>query len=264
VLRPYTLKKKCGGQVKTFFDAWLLEAPAGLSQELSGTVRLLPGEPLSDANASICCQVELQGGMKGSFWIMVDSSALAKIFVSARVTADEADPERDAQLWQGIIRQVAARAAKSAGKEAGAPVSVADINLAAQPAGPVPVPYQLRFGDLTSPIAFIDQTQIVSKVKETIAATDAAPVRGVELLLDVELDASLRFGSKEMPLSDVLDLGPGDVVQLERHVSDPVDLIVGDKIVARGEVVLVNGNFGLRVTEVAEPRKSLESIRCLF
>jgi flagellar motor switch protein FliN len=53
-------------------------------------------------------------------------------------------------------------------------------------------------------------------------------------------------------------------VQLERHVSDPVDLIVGDKIVARGEVVLVNGNFGLRVTEVAEPKKSLESIRCLF
>jgi flagellar motor switch/type III secretory pathway protein FliN len=62
----------------------------------------------------------------------------------------------------------------------------------------------------------------------------------------------------------VLELGPGDVVQLERHVSDPVDLIVGDKIVARGEVVLVNGNFGLRVTEVAEPKKSLESIRCLF
>jgi flagellar motor switch protein FliN len=67
-----------------------------------------------------------------------------------------------------------------------------------------------------------------------------------------------------MPLSEVLELGPGDVVQLERHVSDPVDLIVGDKIVARGEVVLVNGNFGLRVTEVAEPKKSLESIRCLF
>ncbi|QNI34896.1 FliM/FliN family flagellar motor switch protein [Alloacidobacterium dinghuense] len=90
------------------------------------------------------------------------------------------------------------------------------------------------------------------------------PARGVELLLDVELEASLRFGSKEMPLGDVLELGPGDVVQLERHVSDPVDLIVGDKIVARGEVVLVNGNFGLRVTEVAEPKESLESIRCLF
>jgi flagellar motor switch protein FliN len=87
---------------------------------------------------------------------------------------------------------------------------------------------------------------------------------GLELLLDVELEASLRFGSREMPLAEILELGPGDVVQLDRHVADPVDLAVGDKIVARGEVVLVNGNYGLRVTEVAAPRKRLESIRCLF
>ncbi len=87
---------------------------------------------------------------------------------------------------------------------------------------------------------------------------------GLQLLLDVELEASLRFGAREMPLGEILDLGPGDVVQLDRHITDPVDLIVGDKIVARGEVVLVNGNFGLRVTEVAEPQKRLESIRCLF
>jgi flagellar motor switch protein FliN len=87
---------------------------------------------------------------------------------------------------------------------------------------------------------------------------------GVELLLDIELEAALRFGCKELPLGEILDLGPGDVVQLDRNVADPVDLIVGDKIVARGEVVLVNGNFGLRITEVAAPRKRLESIRCLF
>ena len=87
---------------------------------------------------------------------------------------------------------------------------------------------------------------------------------GLELLLDVELEASLRFGCREMPLGEILDLGPGDVVQLDRHVADPVDLIVGDKIVARGEVVLVNGNFGLRISEVATPKKRLESIRCLF
>ena len=87
---------------------------------------------------------------------------------------------------------------------------------------------------------------------------------GLELLLDVELEAALRFGCREMSLGEVLELGPGDVVELDRNVDTPVDLIVGDKIVARGEVVLIDGNFGLRVTEVAEPRKRLESIRCLF
>jgi len=87
---------------------------------------------------------------------------------------------------------------------------------------------------------------------------------GLDLLYDVELDATLQFGSKEMLLRDVLELGPGDVVELDRHIAQPVDLVVGDRIVARGEVVVASGNFGLRVTEVATPQMRLESIRCLF
>jgi flagellar motor switch protein FliN/FliY len=89
-------------------------------------------------------------------------------------------------------------------------------------------------------------------------------IQGLELLQDIELDATLQFGAREMPLREVLALGPGDVVELDRHVSEPVDLVVGDRIVARGEVVVVSGNFGLRVTQVAEPQLRLESIRCLF
>lgn len=86
---------------------------------------------------------------------------------------------------------------------------------------------------------------------------------GMALLLDIELDATLQFGSSEMALREVLELGPGDIVELDRHISEPVDLIVGDRIVARGEVVVANGNFALRVTEVASPQLRLESIRCL-
>jgi flagellar motor switch protein FliN/FliY len=87
---------------------------------------------------------------------------------------------------------------------------------------------------------------------------------GMHLLYDIELDATLQFGSREMPLREVLALGPGDVVELDRHVSEPVDLVVGDRIVARGEVVVASGNFALRITEVATPQLRLESIRCLF
>jgi flagellar motor switch protein FliN/FliY len=82
-----------------------------------------------------------------------------------------------------------------------------------------------------------------------------------DLLLDIELEATLRFGSRELPLKEVLDLGAGDVLELDRQVADPVDLVVGDKIIARGEVVVVEGNFALLVTEVAEPQLRLESIR---
>jgi flagellar motor switch protein FliN/FliY len=85
-----------------------------------------------------------------------------------------------------------------------------------------------------------------------------------DLLLEIELDATLRFGSRELSLKDVLALSLGDVLELNRHVAEPVDLVVGDRIVARGEVVIVEGNFALLVTEVAEPQLRLESIRCLF
>lgn len=258
--------------MKTFLDTWLLEAPVGLSQELAGTVKLVPSGQLPETEGSLCCQIEVAGGMRGSFWIVIDAGALARVLVEARVVEAHVAPEgpdsgRDAQLWQDILRQVAARAAKAAGKEAGAPVTIAAILTAQRPAGLALAAYEMRFGELTARVAFADQTRTVAAEARSQmdgAAGTALPARGLELLLDVELEASLRFGSREMRLSEVLELGPGDVVQLERHVSDPVDLIVGDKIVAKGEVVLVNGNFGLRVTEVAEPKKSLESIRCLF
>ena len=101
------------------------------------------------------------------------------------------------------------------------------------------------------------------KDEDDLQATELEP-GGMGLLMDIELEATLRFGSRELSLQEVLSLGPGGVIELDRHVSEPVDLVVADKIVARGEVVLVNGNFGLRVTEVAAPQLRLESIRCLF
>ena len=96
------------------------------------------------------------------------------------------------------------------------------------------------------------------------AAHTAEAETGINLLYDVELEATLQFGSRELALREVLELGPGDVVELDRHVSEPVDLVVGDRIVARGEVVVSSGNFALRITEVVTPQLRLESIRCLF
>jgi flagellar motor switch protein FliN/FliY len=101
-------------------------------------------------------------------------------------------------------------------------------------------------------------------MEKVMSASETARAEAISLLYDIELDATLQFGSREMPLREVLELGPGDVIELDRHVSEPVDLVIGDRIVARGEVVIVSGNFALRITEVATPQLRLESIRCLF
>ena len=110
----------------------------------------------------------------------------------------------------------------------------------------------------------VDHDEIEERGAGPAAAGDGRNPAGLGLLCDIELEATLQFGSREMPLKELLELGPGDVVELDRHVSEPVDLVVGDRIVARGEVVVASGNFALRITEVATPQLRLESIRCLF
>lgn len=101
-------------------------------------------------------------------------------------------------------------------------------------------------------------------MEQEIASKEKMLESKMDILCDIELDATLRFGSREMTLQEVLELVPGSVLELDRHVSEPMDLVVGDRIVARGEVVVLNGNFALRVTEVATPQLRLESIRCFF
>lgn len=82
----------------------------------------------------------------------------------------------------------------------------------------------------------------------------------LQLLLDVTLDATICFGQKEMLLREILELHPGAAVALDRHVDEPVDLLVGGRIVARGEVVIVDGNYGLRITEIISPQQRILSL----
>ena len=77
--------------------------------------------------------------------------------------------------------------------------------------------------------------------------------RNLKLVMDVELNVSLRFGQRQLPLRDVLELGSGSIVELDRMVDDPVELYLDGKLIARGEAVVVDGNYGLRVTEIPQP-----------
>ena len=74
----------------------------------------------------------------------------------------------------------------------------------------------------------------------------------LKLVMDVELNVSLRFGQRQLPLREVLELASGSVVELDRMVDEPVELLLDGKLVARGEAVIVDGNYGLRVTEIPQ------------
>jgi flagellar motor switch protein FliN/FliY len=89
---------------------------------------------------------------------------------------------------------------------------------------------------------------------------DAGATANLDLLLDVELEASLRFGQREMLLREILELHPGSVIELDRRVQEPAELIVSGRVIAHGEVVIVDGNYGLRITDIAQASQRLESL----
>ncbi len=91
---------------------------------------------------------------------------------------------------------------------------------------------------------------------EAEAAEGGSPSAEAELKLDLQsileipLNVEVIIGEAEMPLKDVLDLNPGAIVELDREISDPVDIKVNGKLVARGEIVTIGENFGVRIKEI--------------
>jgi flagellar motor switch protein FliN len=252
--------------VKTFLDCWAGAASGLLPQALTGAPEWVETSPVGLPGPGFGFLAEMAGECRGALAVWADAGLLEVPLLGENLDQKNA--------WSELLREIAEAAAGelTAGGVVCRLASFAPWNLESG-AGTMSVSraFEIRSGTQSWKLLVRDAVELpggVDRVANTGDGSDeaglAAPRPSLELLLDVELEAALRFGSREMTLGEILDLGPGDVVQLDRHVSDPVDLIVADKIVARGEVVLVNGNFGLRVTEVAAPRKRLESIRCLF
>ncbi len=92
-------------------------------------------------------------------------------------------------------------------------------------------------------------------------SSDSATASGtIELLLDVELPVSISFGRAHLPLKDVLKLTSGSIVELNRSVSEPVEVIVNNCVIARGEVVVVEGNYGVRINQIISRRERLRTL----
>lgn len=85
------------------------------------------------------------------------------------------------------------------------------------------------------------------------AAAGQIDPANLKLVMGVELSVSLRFGQRQLPLREVLELSSGSVIELDRMVDEPVELLLDGKVIARGDAVIVDGNYGLRVTEIPQP-----------
>ncbi|CCQ92018.1 Flagellar motor switch protein FliN [Nitrospina gracilis 3/211] len=82
----------------------------------------------------------------------------------------------------------------------------------------------------------------------------------LDLILDIPLTVTVELGRSKMLIHDLLQLGQGSVIELTKMVGEPLEVLVNDKLVARGEVVVVNEKFGVRLTDIVSPMERVQSL----
>lgn len=83
----------------------------------------------------------------------------------------------------------------------------------------------------------------------------------IDRLVDVDLNLSVELGRKNMKIKEILSLGPGKIIELDKLAGEPVDLLVNGKLLAKGEVVVVDENFGVRITELVDPLDRIKMLK---
>ncbi|MCL2102569.1 MAG: flagellar motor switch protein FliN [Syntrophorhabdaceae bacterium] len=94
-----------------------------------------------------------------------------------------------------------------------------------------------------------------------VEGEEKRPPRDIEFLLDIPLLVSVEIGRTRMLIKDLLQLGQGSVIEFDKLVGEPMEVLVNDKLIARGEVVVVNEKFGVRLTDISSPAERLKHLK---
>lgn len=100
---------------------------------------------------------------------------------------------------------------------------------------------------------------VAEAAEKVVTATQELP-RNLDFLLDVTLQVSVEVGRTRMSIQDLLQLGQGSVVELTKLAGEPLDIYINDRHVARGEAVVVNEKFGVRITDIISQNERIESL----
>lgn len=93
------------------------------------------------------------------------------------------------------------------------------------------------------------------------AGKDPRRERNLDLILDIPLKVTVELGRTKMVVSELLNLGQGSVIELNKLAGEPMEVLVNDKLVARGEAVVVNEKFGVRLTDIISPAERVEQLK---
>jgi flagellar motor switch protein FliN len=241
------------------------ELAAALIEEFANAI----GSTLADGKVAVSAGADASGdgwrtGMAvsgtydGTFTLWIDTDGAAAM---ARVVLGGDAP--DEATIADMLREMWSQAASAACLKA--PFENYKMTLDAAVAGPVDAEGEGFVVDFAGQGA---ATVMVSGVFETAQARPAQTVAAggttlppnLEVVLDIELPLVVRFGRTVMSLKALSGLGPGSIVDMNRTPDDLVEIVVSDHVIARGEVVVVSGNYGVRVTELLNPADRIRAL----
>ncbi len=134
--------------------------------------------------------------------------------------------------------------------------------------------YTVKLQSITDQVVFAIDSTLIKKLNgddqkeqknehahQETHSVNAEEIGNIALIRDVKLPVRVRIGSKKMLLKDVLNMDIGSVIELNQLANEPLDILVGDKVIALGEVVIVDGNFGVQITEIGTKKERIEKLR---
>jgi flagellar motor switch protein FliN len=240
-------------------------AGAGVTESFVGELAAVIGAVI-EAPASIATAgaspaggwvltLQARDGARGSFRIHVERSGIEPVV--KRATGQQTEPTSDEVVR--ALREWCSEAANAFLQRSpfgGARLVVSSVDDAAAPEKGADS-YTLTIGDFTIYTAIAGQ---LDGEESAAAGHRSSGGQNLDAILDIDLPLVVRFGRTEMTLKALAALGPGSVIDLGRSPDDPVDVLVSNQLVARGEVVTVAGSYGVRITDVITPRERMHSI----
>jgi flagellar motor switch protein FliN/FliY len=272
-----------GDGIKNWFFEALAARVVSVYESMTGERPAIDSEPLAAGPApatlspgALRWRQDFQGGPireLAAVWIVAGAAdwgeAGKQVLLAAGV--DDGDDATLKSTFIETLGQALAGIAQDMGARVGSEVTCADGGESSVHAGDGPwVRLRIRFGSAAVEIvAGVEQdlldsllTQEAPRLEGRASAAAQSPggSKTFDLLLDVELPVSISFGRAQVLLKDVLKLTTGSIVELNRSIAEPVEVIVNNCVIARGEVVVVEGNFGVRIQEVISRQERLRTL----
>ncbi|HWR36692.1 MAG TPA: flagellar motor switch protein FliN [Clostridia bacterium] len=258
-------------ELNDFVQAWCEQMALALSQASGKTWNAAMTDDGANASDAVHLCFSVSKSLRGEMAIRLataDAVQMARQFTGAAYSGEVVLGGDDRDAFIELLRQVSGLVASVIKPRAGE-VEFSGGNLLAIAWHPVStVTIAVECGAEKLLIHLLLSAELAESLNPApTPAMNTATLRqlardgNLDLLMDVELGMTLRFGERRMLLREILDLSSGAVIELDRQVHETVDLLLDNRVVARGEVVIVDGNYGLRITEVASAAQRIETMQ---